>query len=62
MYPQYSLQSALLHSLVELATLYRRSSKRYDEVIVPALVGVEETYKTPYCTSLCDFINGHKQI
>jgi len=39
---------------LELATSYRRSDKRYDEVVATALVGLEETYKTPHSTSLCD--------
>jgi len=37
---------------LELATSYRRSGKRYDEVVAPALVGLKETYKTPHSTSL----------
>jgi len=38
----------------ELATLYRRSSKRYDEDVKTVLVGLEETYKSPYCASCHD--------
>jgi len=38
----------------KLATLYQRSGKRYDKFVTPALVGLKETYKTPYSTSLCD--------
>jgi len=43
----------------ELATSYRRSGKRYDEVVAQALVGIEWTYKSPYRSYFYDNIGAN---